>query len=165
MQVVKSLRLAGLSGVGLKWPNDVLLDNGKLSGILIEMGATSRGRVEVVIGIGVNLQLDESEASEIDQPWSSAGEARTISRNQLVSLLLSNLISELNHYSISGFERYKSSWDEFNVYSDCPVQILIGDKVIEGIDRGVDEGGNLILETSQGLRTFNAGEVSLRALR
>ena len=56
-------------------------------------------------------------------------------------------------------------WNDFNLYLGKAVLILKGDGVVEGIDRGVDEVGNLKLETVAGIQTFNAGEVSLRIAR
>jgi BirA family biotin operon repressor/biotin-[acetyl-CoA-carboxylase] ligase len=162
MQVIKSLRSIGLSEVGLKWPNDVLLNGGKLCGILIEISTPGKGFTSVVTGVGVNLRLDIDDVKKIDQPWSAASEFKRVSRNQLGSLLISNLVSELENFSIAGFAPYREQWDEFDIYANQSVCVLFGDKVVEGVDRGVDEHGNLLLETSDGMQTFSAGEVSLR---
>ncbi|MEO2177481.1 MAG: bifunctional biotin--[acetyl-CoA-carboxylase] ligase/biotin operon repressor BirA [bacterium] len=162
MQVVKSLRSMGLVEVGLKWPNDVLLNGGKLCGILIEIGTPKKGNLDVVIGVGVNLQLDPIDAKEIDQPWSTVSDVTHISRNELVSLLISNLILELERFSKTGFMSYRENWREFDLYFGQDVRVLIGDRVVEGTDHGVDEEGNLLLKTKSRIETFNAGEVSLR---
>lgn len=165
MQVVRSLRSSGVVDAGLKWPNDVLLGGGKLSGILIELAAPAKKKQSVVVGVGVNLQLEQDEAAAIDQPWSSASEVLDISRNELVCLLIRNLTTELARFSLTGFRPYQHLWNDFNLYLGKAVLILKGDGVVEGIDRGVDEVGNLKLETVAGIQTFNAGEVSLRIAR
>ena len=162
MQVVKSLRSMGLVDVGLKWPNDVLLNDGKLCGILIEIGAPKKGMLDVVTGVGVNLQLDLIDAKEIDQPWSTLSEVTRVSRNELASLLISNLVLELERFSKTGFASYRERWSEFDLYFGQNVRVLIGDRVVEGTDHGVDEAGNLLLKTPSRIETFNAGEVSLR---
>jgi BirA family biotin operon repressor/biotin-[acetyl-CoA-carboxylase] ligase len=162
MQVVKSLRDAGLVNAGLKWPNDVLLDGGKLAGILIEVGAPKGNFLPLVVGVGINLAMDELVAKEIDQKWSHAGEMLSVSRNEMVIRLIANLRAELELFSRSGFEPYQEVWKSFNAYQGKAVKVIMGDKFIEGTDLGVDEKGCLILKTSAGTKVFNAGEVSLR---
>ena len=164
MQVVKSLRALGVNHAALKWPNDILLDNGKLCGILIEMGTPVNGNVKLVIGIGVNLQMEKVDAAEIDQPWSQISSVQNVSRNFLISQLINNISAELRRFSRTGFKPYQAAWQNDNLYQNKQVRVLIGDTAIEGIDRGVDQNGNLLLETAKGIVTYNAGEVSLRAM-
>lgn len=79
-----------------------------------------------------------------------------------MSLLISNLILELERFSKTGFMSYRENWREFDLYFGQDVRVLIGDRVVEGTDHGVDEEGNLLLKTKSRIETFNAGEVSLR---
>ena len=162
MQVAKSLRDVGLAGVELKWPNDVLLDDGKLAGILIEVGAPKEGELPAVIGVGINLAMEASAAEEIGQKWSQAGAHLSVSRHELAIRLITNITAELELFSRTGFRPYKDAWKAFNAYHDKMVNVIMGDTLVEGIDQGVDEKGNLILKTDLGARSFNAGEVSLR---
>ncbi|MBV1878705.1 MAG: biotin--[acetyl-CoA-carboxylase] ligase [Pseudomonadales bacterium] len=163
LQVAKSLASFGVEGVSVKWPNDIILRDGKLSGILIEMGAPAKGQVRLVIGVGVNLGMNRREAETIDQPWSATGVIDGMSRNKLCARLITNILKELSQFSKTGFAPYMESWNACNYFLNKPVRILSGEQVVYGLDRGVDERGNLMLETGEGMLAFNAGEVSLRA--
>lgn len=164
MQVATALREMGLHDVGLKWPNDVLLNGGKLAGILVEMAASPQGQARLVIGIGVNLRLDARDASRIDQQFSTVSDYANISRNELVSRLIDKVVGELVNFESRGFAFYAEDWNRFDLYSGQPVRVNLVNEVVEGIDRGVDAGGNLLLETEDGMQSFNAGEVSLRPI-
>lgn len=63
--VLRALKSAGVADVRLKWPNDVLVGDGKLGGILIELRAESAGPVSVVVGIGLNVALGEELTEKI----------------------------------------------------------------------------------------------------
>jgi BirA family biotin operon repressor/biotin-[acetyl-CoA-carboxylase] ligase len=162
MQVAKSLRDVGLAGVELKWPNDVLLDDGKLAGILIEVGAPKEGKLPAVIGVGINLAMEAYATEEIGQKWSQAGARLNVSRHELAIRLITNITAELELFSRAGFRPYKDAWKAFNAYHGKMVNVIMGETLVEGLDQGVDEKGNLILKTVSGTRSFNAGEVSLR---
>ena len=164
MQVVSVLRDIGIRDVGLKWPNDVLARGGKLAGILIEMAPSRRGEARLVIGVGVNLRLDEQDAQQIDQQFSTIKEQMQISRNQLVAELIGRITAVFADFEKTGFSAWAKSWHDFNLYEGQPVLVKSANSEVQGIDRGVDTTGNLLLETADGLRTFNAGEVSLRSI-
>lgn len=162
MVVAAVLRDAGLEEVGLKWPNDVLLGSGKLAGILVEMAAPTAVSHRVVIGVGINLRLDARDAARVDQPWSMVVGRIDVTRNELVSRLLDSMLPALATFSERGFEPFAAAWPEYDQLAGCRVRVLQGDRVIEGTNAGIDETGQLKLETSAGLQLFNAGEVSLR---
>ena len=170
MVVVEALRALGATGVGLKWPNDLLLladgeviPTRKLGGILLEMAVPRADAVGVVIGVGLNLAMSAAEAAEIDQPHAVLTEVTEVSRNELASRLLSGLLDMLPAFSERGFGAFREAWAEFDVYRHQPVELLMGRNRIAGINAGVDATGNLLLQTDAGVATYNAGEVSLRA--
>ena len=176
MQVVQALQTSGLESTGLKWPNDVLLDGGKLAGILVELqpsttpsstalSSVAGGSVVetgVAIGIGINLMLEEDDAAGIDQPWSQVGSSVSIDRNQLAGDLMQRLVAALALFEQKGFAPFSTHWVRYNLFQGQSVSVTRGNQVIEGIDRGITDTGDLLLETEQGLLPFNAGEVSLR---
>ncbi|XOV85926.1 MAG: biotin--[acetyl-CoA-carboxylase] ligase [Pseudomonadota bacterium] len=160
--VVRVLRGLGLQSVGLKWPNDVLLGTGKLAGILTEIASVNRDSARVVIGIGVNLRLDAADLGQIDQPSAVIADQLPCERNRLVAALLDELLPELEQFSQRGFSPYREEWAGFDVFSGCEIRLLGADRETLGINRGVDQQGNILVETAEGLEAFNAGEVSLR---
>ncbi len=161
IQIVQSLRDSGVKEAGLKWPNDILLDGGKLAGILIEVSSPAPGDLYTVTGIGINLGLAPAAASQIDQPYSVLP-VLGISRNELAGRLLSSVIAGMDRFAIEGFSPFRGLWPEFNLLQGMPVTVLLGDRRIQGDDAGIDAEGNLRLQSESGLQIFNAGEVSVR---
>ncbi|MBD3647295.1 MAG: biotin--[acetyl-CoA-carboxylase] ligase [Pseudomonadales bacterium] len=161
-QVASALASLGVEACRLKWPNDILLDGGKLAGILVELAAPERHHVGVVIGIGVNLRLTPGEMADVDQAWATVSQVREISRNAVVAAILDRLLPALSRFEVEGFDGFREEWEGYDLYRDREVVVHLGDKLIEGIDRGIDRDGNLILETAQGREIFSAGEVSMR---
>ncbi|HLY96420.1 MAG TPA: biotin--[acetyl-CoA-carboxylase] ligase, partial [Sideroxyarcus sp.] len=83
--MMRALAELGVPGVGLKWPNDVLLNDGKLAGILIEAQGDMLGPSAVVIGIGLNLVVPDELRERIEQPVSAlAAEGRPAPERSLV---------------------------------------------------------------------------------
>ncbi|MFP6806064.1 MAG: biotin--[acetyl-CoA-carboxylase] ligase [Pseudomonadales bacterium] len=162
MQVVKTLRGFGLEDVYLKWPNDIILGKGKLAGILIELSLVNRKCVYAVLGIGINFEMNEQQSQSIDQPWSAIKSVASLSRNEVAGTLINHLLERLVIFEQFGFSTFRDDWNSLNLYFGKNVCVHQGDEVIDGIDAGVDEKGNLLLRVGSELMTFNAGQVSLR---
>lgn len=160
--VAAALRQAGLGDVALKWPNDVLYGGKKLAGILLEMTGDAAGPCQVVVGIGLNVAMPAGQS--IDQPWIDiAGiHSAAADRNQLLAALLNELLPMLADFERSGFAAFRDRWLQLDAFADKEVAVLLGQQVVLGTARGVDESGAIKLETSAGLQTFSGGEVSLR---
>lgn len=93
LALVETLEQFGYRGCKLKWPNDVLLDDKKLAGILVELSGDLTSECLVVIGVGVNV-LMRDKPTEIDQPWTSllmSEQKRQLDRNRLIAAFLSHL--------------------------------------------------------------------------
>lgn len=163
--VVRALNKMGAQGVGLKWPNDILCAQGKLGGVLIEAQGDMLGPSAVVIGIGMNCHLPETLAQHIDQPACALDElcATLPSRNRMLALLLQELSAVLHQFAVAGFAALREEWEQYHIYQDAPVRLHLADgSDVDGIARGVGETGELRLETAQGLRSFNSGDVGVR---
>jgi BirA family transcriptional regulator, biotin operon repressor / biotin---[acetyl-CoA-carboxylase] ligase len=173
--LVKALERMGIKGASLKWPNDVLYQNQKLAGILIEMMGDPAGYCQVVIGVGLNVRMTMGEAKPvadqvIQQPWvdvqalaHGAGLA-SVSRNGLVACLMDELLSMMSGYSAHGFSAYRQEWEQFNAHAGQWIDIHSAQRVVSGIMVGVNEQGALRLQTTHGEELFYGGEVSLRTL-
>lgn len=165
--VMRALHELGVSGVSLKWPNDVLGKNGKLAGILIEAQGDMLGPSAVVIGIGLNLFLPQTLLRQINQPVTSLADMTEAmpERNHLLAVLLRELHGVLEEFAAHGFAALREEWESYHGLQNHPVKMLMPDgSGVTGVARGVDEDGMLLLETAQGVRRFNAGEVSLRGI-
>ncbi|MGQ9660588.1 MAG: bifunctional biotin--[acetyl-CoA-carboxylase] ligase/biotin operon repressor BirA [Thermochromatium sp.] len=156
----------GVQGLSLKWPNDLLWQRRKLAGLLLEVVGESQGPCHLVVGLGLNLGMTATQGAAIDQPWVSLSEvsgAVRLGRNDLVARLLDRLLETLDRYGREGLAPFLPLWRSYDAYLGEPVCLLMGERVIEGIYLGVAEDGSLLLESANGCRAFQAGEVSLRS--
>lgn len=163
--VAQALAASGVRGVGLKWPNDILLEGGKLGGILIELEAAPLGML-AVIGIGLNLQLPAARAEELLHPPAALAQAMSPlpDRHQLLAQLLIDLADVLDRFAAGGFAALHSDWQAHHVWQDRHVRLLNGGLVDrEGICLGADVDGALLLRTDSGIERCFSGDVSLRA--
>jgi len=164
--LIRALHALGITGAQLKWPNDVLGKNGKLAGILIETQGDMLGPSTVVIGIGLNLALSQKVLRQVDQPASSLVEMAGAmpQRNHLLATILLELDKVLREFAAQGFAALRAEWQRYHGMQNQPVQLSLPDgNRVDGIVRGVADDGALMLETQQGIRRFNIGEVSLRS--
>ncbi len=162
--LVNALEEVGVSGAELKWPNDILFDGRKLAGVLLEMVGDAQGPCQVVIGVGVNVRMPEHAAKAIDQSWVDIAAIcpQLPSRNNLLSVILNRIVEMLILFEKEGFAGYQQRWQELDAYAGREVAITLGQEIVLGKALGVDVSGAIRLETQQGLRSFNGGEVSLR---
>ena len=107
LALFRSLSGKGLSNLSLKWPNDLLINEKKISGILIETTDSEDG-LDIVIGIGINVHMNESEGSEIDQSWGNLEDnpAYKLDRNKIIGRIISEMHALFQQYPESGFKNY-----------------------------------------------------------
>ena len=161
ISLCQALHTIGFTGVAAKWPNDLLHNHKKLAGVLIELNSKS----QAVISTGINVHLPPEVLAEIDQPTTCLTQITSmpIKRNVLIATTLNQLCKNFSQLQQHGFASFLPLWPHINMNQDKPVSIITDHDTVEGIDRGIDSQGNVRLETSQGIQTFAAGEVSLRA--
>ncbi|CAM3850602.1 biotin--[acetyl-CoA-carboxylase] synthetase [Rouxiella silvae] len=155
----------GAADVRVKWPNDLYLKDRKLAGILVELTGKTGDAAHLVIGAGINLRMREPAADVINQGWINLQEAGiNIDRNELTVTLLKDLRAALRQFELDGLSPFIARWRSIDNFLDRPVKLLIGDKEIHGIERGIDPQGALLLEIDGEIKTFIGGEISLRGL-
>ena len=162
--VARCLSQEGVLGVGLKWPNDILVDGKKLAGILVELKGEAEQGWKVVVGLGLNVLMTNTEDDEINQPWVSIvslSSRQAKSRSEWSALLIENIISTVELFRVNGFKGVMSEWDRYDALSKKPVMIVGGD--LSGVCEGVDERGRLLMRVDGDLKIINAGEVSVRS--
>jgi BirA family biotin operon repressor/biotin-[acetyl-CoA-carboxylase] ligase len=164
--VVQSLQGVGIEGLSLKWPNDILWHGQKLGGILLEIGGDPAGDFDVIVGLGLNVNMPAIEGREIGQDWVSLATiaAERIDRSELVATLLNGLLPVLASFEVEGFARYRDAWQALDCFFGETVTLMVGDNAIVGIARGVSSSGALLLETDKGMREYSGGEISVRKL-
>lgn len=151
----------------LKWPNDVLYEGKKLAGILIE--SASAGQVPhdaswAIIGIGINMAVNETMVAEIGRPVASIPWLAELDRDMLMANLLSSLAEALVQFEHEGLGAFTQRWNALHAYTGHAVTIIDNGKLLhEGVAVGVDDTGRFLLDTATGRIAVMAGDVSLRA--
>lgn len=149
----------------LKWPNDILLDDRKAGGILVELAGDPLGPCEVIIGIGLNLALSAAVGSRIDQPVSDlqSGCGFVPDRNELTVAVLAGLATDLRLFEQQGFDAFQERWSARDALLNRPVTLDLGSVTRQGVARGVDAQGRLLVDGAEGRLAWASGDVSIRA--
>lgn len=161
--VCEALQSKGLQGHGLKWPNDILVQQKKLAGILVE---TSGSLQHVVIGIGLNMSSQHQDT--INQPWCSLDDVMSAPplREDLIVAILDRLIEKLSQLDSLAFMTFKQQWNVWDITFNQPVIIIeskSSNSRINGTARGIDQQGCIFIQLDDGtLQRYFSGEVSLR---
>jgi BirA family biotin operon repressor/biotin-[acetyl-CoA-carboxylase] ligase len=189
---LRALPLDGARRLALKWPNDVLLDGAKLAGILIETapstGASSATAASVVvIGIGINLHGAAGLAKRLDglaagphsahsphaaplaaaRPASLSQALPAVVMTDVFAQVLNALGTALARFNAAGFGPFRDAWMADHAYAGLAVSLVEQDgaqlrTVAEGLARGVDSSGCLLIEGARGVQAVASGDVSLR---
>ncbi|MDG9884721.1 bifunctional biotin--[acetyl-CoA-carboxylase] ligase/biotin operon repressor BirA [Pseudomonas sp. GD04058] len=161
LAVRQTLLALGVASAGLKWPNDVLVDNRKVAGILLELVGDPADVCHVVLGIGINVNM---QSADIDQAWTSLHleTGHMIDRNRLAALLGDNLRIYLERHHQEGFSALQSEWESAHLWQGRPVSLIAGSNSVDGVVLGVDHQGALRLDVDGIEKSFSGGELSLR---
>jgi BirA family biotin operon repressor/biotin-[acetyl-CoA-carboxylase] ligase len=163
--VARVLESLGVENISLKWPNDILIKNKKLAGILLELSGEPSENCGVVIGLGLNVSMDKSLTVDIDQDWLNLDSVSNepFNRNELVAVLLEELLLMLKKFSISGFSSFYKDWLRLDAFLGKEVELLMGAVSEVGVIQGVDRAnGMLKLRVGDAVKCFSGGEISLR---
>jgi BirA family biotin operon repressor/biotin-[acetyl-CoA-carboxylase] ligase len=160
----RTLSALGVDDIGLKWPNDIVINDKKLGGVLLELRGEASGPVDVIVGVGVNYDLPEFASADIDKAVTdmcSLTEKR-LSRNKIASTLLSNIFEILQELQSGTSSNLLDEWRQYDQSLGRRAKLILLGKEIEGILKGVDNQGSLLMDVDGQLKSFTSGEVSLR---
>jgi len=165
-------------GMGLKWPNDILIENSKLAGILVEGGQTNtQSPIWMIIGIGINLHPrshDEIPHSiKNSYPITSLSfivdqlkGTKPISKIDAIELwhcLIETFDEALQQFNEIGFGSFQDAWNSLHLFNQKQVSVYKEDQlVMEGICVGADSSGAIQIDTSTGRQILHSGDISLR---
>ncbi len=159
--------LYGLEGQ-IKWPNDIVLKNKKICGILTEMSVKDQQAAYVVVGIGVNVHnrgfseelADKATSIDLELPDGRKADCGALRRK-----IWEEFVSCYETFARDqNLEFIRKEYDRWLVNRDRTVRVLDPAGPWEGIARGIGSGGELLVETEEGLRPVDSGEVSVRGL-
>ncbi|QLL12877.1 bifunctional biotin--[acetyl-CoA-carboxylase] ligase/biotin operon repressor BirA [Pseudomonas chlororaphis] len=162
LAVMQTLREFGIAGVGLKWPNDVLVGRKKIAGILLELVGDPADVCHVVLGVGINVNMQKTD--EVDQQWTSMRleSGKQVDRNQLVARLSMMLRAYLERHQVQGFSSIQEEWEQNHLWQGNAVSLIAGINKIDGVVIGIDQQGALRLEVDGVEKVYSGGELSLR---
>jgi len=149
--------------LSFKWPNDILVRDRKIAGILLESatsaGSANGGRLDwLVAGIGVNVA---HHPEQVIYPATSLGAegGRDVSLESLLEALLGRLFAWLQRWRESGFEPVREAWLARAARIGQAIHVRIEDKVLSGVFRDLDADGALLIEADGALRRVTAGDL------
>jgi len=153
--VIQALEYTGVGGVQLKWPNDLMADDGKLGGILTESQSRAAGTVTIVTGVGLNINLGDApdlelESDSMRQVADLAGFANTLpEHNDLAARLIDSLCATFVDFETDGFDRYTRRWAERDWLLGRDLMIETPQRQVMGTGAGIADDGALLVSTGE----------------
>lgn len=162
LAVRQALKTLGLPEAGLKWPNDVLVGERKLAGILLELSGDPSDVCHVVIGVGINVNATAAKA--VDQPWTSMRMelGRLVDRTEVLVAVVTSLHHYLMRHASVGFKGLRDEWEAAHLWQGRTCHLSAASQSVLGRVKGVELDGALRLEVDGEDRLYSAGELSLR---
>ena len=164
--ICRALQGVGIDAVALKWPNDLLFAGHKFGGILIESRPLADGNYFFAVGFGLNVFMTEDELADVPQPTTSLDRISSVPvyRTSLLSAVLSSVIHSVQAFDAAQIDELIGEFQQFDAFHGKLIEVISGDDVTRGINRGIGSTGQLRLETSAGIELYSAAEISLRAV-
>ena len=161
----QALEDCGVRGIALKWPNDLVHDDAKLGGILVELGGEFMGPCHAIIGIGINVHLSDTVRAALGRPCAdltSLPGGMAPSRNALASALIARLVDALDAFDAAGFAAFTQAWAGRDALAGRRVRVEGAHGTFDGIAANVDARGALQVRTHEGMRVIDSAEVTVR---
>jgi BirA family biotin operon repressor/biotin-[acetyl-CoA-carboxylase] ligase len=151
--------------MNVKWPNDLILNNKKIGGILTELSSTSENLNHLIVGIGfnVNIQITEFPENLRESATSISNEiGHNISMEKIKNIIIEtqhNLFSELENKQLTDLTPI---WKDWSFTFEKEIQINFEEEKILGKDVGITKYGDLIVKLPDGSKKFfSTGEITL----
>ena len=154
--------------VDLKWPNDLIANDGKLGGILVESTSRQGTDTLTVAGLGVNIQVTEEQLEQVaaDGGMPPVGLAALpakvrLERHALAAAVISAMADVLERHAEEGFASWQDAWQRRDWLSGRHIGALCGNETCHGVAVGVDPSGALLLKAPGGTRRILSAEIRL----
>ena len=154
------LRDLGAARVGLKWPNDLVIGDEKLGGILVET-RSARTSTLVVIGIGINCREDAKLAGRVRRGVTSLDRWMPApQRGRVIAAVAGKLVQALARFEAAGLEPTRPEWEALDALAGQRMRVrLANGRVVSGVASGLAEDGALRLRTARGERIVHSARV------
>lgn len=165
--VARELRNRMESDIGIKWPNDLFHRGKKLGGMLTEARVDADSLRELVFGIGLNVnQTQKDWPKDLRQSATSLRElsGQEQDLNKTAALLIEAIYSGYQAFLAGNIRAtFETMWPDFDILNGQLIEAETRNGNLQGVAKGLDDRGSLILKTSQGkLKTLNSGDVHIK---
>jgi BirA family biotin operon repressor/biotin-[acetyl-CoA-carboxylase] ligase len=150
--------------VGLKWPNDVLVNQRKIAGILLETGYRHQQVDFVVVGVGINLNHTESDFPEELRHLATSLLLETGKEWEVPAVATDFLIDfhrGMQPFLSTHFAHVLESYRRRLLFRNQTIRVVVNNSPLTGILRDVDDQGFLLLQTDQGILRITSGDVGV----
>ncbi|MGH8160586.1 MAG: biotin--[acetyl-CoA-carboxylase] ligase [Gammaproteobacteria bacterium] len=151
------LDAAGYAGIQIKWPNDLYVRGAKLGGLMVEMEGAGRG--PLCLGLGLNVHAAPTLSGRRTVALAELG-GPPPGRNRLTAMLAAVLMDALQRYGRDGFTVFAAEFAARDWLANRRVALRDDGESIEGVARGIDGFGALVLDSGEGRRLCRVGEVT-----
>lgn len=160
----ETLVALGVDGVRLKWPNDLLVGEAKIGGMLVEISGEAAGPSRVILGIGVNHDLGDErpDAGRAVTDIARSAPEWVAGRSAVTGALAAAAVELLEDFRRTGLGPYLPRWRRFDDLAGREVEVDSRGAPVRGTALGVADDGALRVRTASGERAFHSGEVSVR---
>jgi BirA family biotin operon repressor/biotin-[acetyl-CoA-carboxylase] ligase len=149
-------KLIKSSSIMLKWPNDILLNDKKIGGILVET-EINKENVKTIIGIGINLNISKKESW-----WGDLSKfALESKRNELINLILTEFLNIFDN----SYHNWLDDWKKSCMHINKEIEIFDGEHLQKkAIFKDIDAQGNAIIESKEGEEVIATGQISIKGV-
>ena len=154
----------GVVGVGLKWPNDLLVERAKLGGILVESSLSGTQHTTCIIGLGINVALPVDRREGIGQQVTDLNTVagRAINRAAIIAGIVNGFADALPVFEQRGLPAFHERFSALDCTCNRDVSVDDGQCVRDGHALGIDDDGALLVRMASGIERVYAGDVSVR---
>ena len=140
----------------LKWPNDILFNDKKIGGILVET-EINKENIKTIIGIGINLNINKEESW-----WGDLSRfALESKRNELINLILTEFLNIFDN----SYDNWLDDWKKSCMHINKEIEIFDGEHLQKkAIFKDIDAQGNAIIESKEGEEVIATGQISIKGV-
>ena len=152
--------------VQLKWPNDIYYQNKKLGGILIESRPTAAGNYYFAIGFGINVSMTAEDLETVPQAATSVNLicVDPISRDLLLAQVIRQVVQMIYEFDEASILQLVEEFSLHDAFQNQRIRVTTSSKSIYGVNKGINNSGQLELQTEQGRQRFSAADISIRGV-
>ena len=149
-------KLIRKSSIMLKWPNDILFNDKKIGGILVET-EINKENIKTIIGIGINLNINKEESW-----WGDLSKfALESKRNELINLILAEFLNIFDN----SYDNWVDDWKKSCMHINKEIEIFDGEHLQKkAIFKDIDAQGNAVIESNEGEEVFATGQISIKGV-